>query len=899
MTALPSGTVTFLFTDIEGSTALWERDQEAMSAAVDRHVAILRDAVATHEGTLFKVVGDATQSAFAAAPDALAAAVSAQQSLLAEPQTTEMGPLAVRMALHAGEAAPRDGDYLAAPLNRLARLLVAGHGNQILLTEVVERLVAGDLPTGVGLRALGSHRLRDLQEPEEVFQAVAPRLRNLFPPLRGVQSHPTNLVALLTTLIGREEELATILRMVDEGGPRLVTLTGPGGSGKTRLALEVAAEALDRYPDGVFLVDLSPLTDPTLVVPTIAAILGVREVAGQSLAQTLSSFLTPKQQLLVLDNCERILAAAPDIAALLAVSPTLAILATSREPLRVRGEHEFPLLPLLLPVADHLPPLEELAQIAAVALFVERATASHPGFALTAENASEVTAICRRLDGLPLAIELVAARVKVLPPAALLTRLEKRLPLLTGGGRDLPTRQRTMLDAIAWSYDLLSPDEQALFRRLAVFAGGFTLEAAEAVDSPGGVLPTFDGVVALAEQSLLRQVSSSDEEPRYLMLETVREFGLDRLMSSGDEDDARRRHAEHYLRLSADLEHGVTILMDQYSLTRVVAEHDNVRLALAWSDEHGEIDSLLRLSSLLYGLWFGRGLYREGLQWVERALERSSHGASAALVRALDGAGTLAIFQGDYARGEKSLAKAEALARELGDPSLVGETLAYSAFLFYRRQEFARAEELLSAARRMLGGRADDAPGVGPVLTLGGVVPFLTLGDLALAQGQVERAATQYEEAIARFRTAGSEWGLRDMQAGLAATRYLTGDVSGAAALYGESLQRSHALHFWAIVVSSLLGLAGVAVEAGHPEEGARLLGSAEGSAASLGMPMFTRDFGVRERVLAALKAALEEERLAAAREVGRVLTVEQAIAEAMALVETIARSTIRQPFSC
>jgi non-specific serine/threonine protein kinase len=376
------------------------------------------------------------------------------------------------------------------------------------------------------------------------------------------------------------------------------------------------------------------------------------------------------------------------------------------------------------------------------------------------------------------------------------------------------------------------------------------------------------------------------------MLETVREFGLERLMSAGEVDEARQRHAEYYVRLSANLAQGRTILMDQASLTRVVAEHDNVRLALTWCDEHGEIDALLQLSSLLYGLWFGRGLYREGLQWVERALERSSHGASAALVRALGGAGLLAILQGDNARGETSLAKAEGLARELTDSSLIGETLAYSAFLAYRGREFVRAEALLDEARRLLGGQADKEPDVGPILTLGGVVPFLTRGDLALAQGHVERAATHYEEAIELFRAAGSEWGWRDMQAGLAAVRYLSGDLPGAAALYEESLRQSHALQFWAIVISSLLGLAGIAVEAGQPEVGARLLGATDGVSARLGATLFTRDDPVYDRVLATARLALGEARLAATRETGRSLAIEEAVAEANAVAEAVGRMT-------
>jgi predicted ATPase/class 3 adenylate cyclase len=875
--------VTFLFTDIEGSTALWERNRVAMAAAVERHIALLRTAIETHDGVLFKVVGDASQAAFPSAPDAVAAAVAAQRALQTEQWPDPPGLLHVRMALHAGEAVPRDGDYLAAPLNRLARLLAAGHGDQILLTEVVERLVEGAIPVGVSLHPLGTHRLRDLHEPEDVFQVVAPELPNQFPPLQSLPRHPTNLSTPPTSLIGRESEVAAILAMLDAGA-RLLTVTGPGGTGKTRLAQEIGAEALDQYPDGVFFVDLSPLTDPTLVVPTIAATLGVREVVGQSLLHTLAGFLTDKRLLPLLDNCERVLAAAPDVATLLAASPTVSILATSRASLHIRGEHEFPLLPLPLPAADHQPPLEDLAKVPAVALFVDLASATNPDFALSADNAAAVAGICRRLDGLPLAIELAAARIKALPPAALLARLEQRLPLLTGGGRDLPARQRTMRDALAWSYDLLSLDEQTLFRRLAVFAGGFTLGAAEAVAAPNEGLAVLDGVVALVEQSLVRQMPGDHDEPRYRMLETVREFGVERLEASGEAEEARQRHAEHYGRVSADLMQGSTILMDQSSLARLVAEHDNVRLALVWSDEHGEIDALLQLSSLLFGLWVGHGLYREGVKWVERGLERSGRVPSRALVQALDVAGSLAIFQGDYARAASRIDEGLALARALGDPALIGEALTYSAFLAYRHRAFARAEELLAEARQTLGGGSESVPGALPFVTLGGVVPLFHIGDLALVQGQFARAATEYAKGITLFRSADSESGMRDMQAGLAAVRFLTGDMPQAAALYGESLQQSHAMAFWPLMVSSLLGLAGIAVEAGDPEKGARLLGAAERIATSLGSPMYTRDYPVHDRVLATLRLALGEERLAAVREAGQALSIEAAVAEAEAV---------------
>jgi predicted ATPase/class 3 adenylate cyclase len=886
MPDLPSGTVTFLFTDIEGSTALWERDHTAMATAVDRHLALLRAAIEAHGGVLFKVVGDAVQAAFAAAPGAIAAAVAAQRAVQTEPWPDPPGSLHVRMALHAGEAVPREDDYLAAPLNRLARLLAAGHGTQVLLTEVVERLVQGTLSAEVSLRLLGTHRLRDLHEPEEVFQVVAPGLPDQFPPLLSLPHHPTNLTIPPTSLIGRETEVAAILLMLD-AGTRLLTLTGPGGTGKTRLALEIGAESLDHYPDGVFFVDLSPLTDPTLVVPTIAATLGVREVIGQPLLHTLSGFLATKRQLLLLDNCERILAAAPDVATLLAASSTVSILATSRASLHIRGEHEFPLLTLPLPTADRLPPLEELAQVPAVALFVDLASASRPDFALTAENAAAVAAICQRLDGLPLAIELAAARIKALPPAALLTRLEQRLPLLTGGGRDLPTRQRTMRDALAWSYDLLAAEEQALFRRLAVFAGGFTLAAAEAVagaDAEGNVL---DGVVALVEQSLLRPLPGLDDEPRYQMLETVREFGLERLEAAEEEDEVRQRHARHVLMLAERRVHGMQLFPDLQSITRMAPEQDNMRLALTWFDDHHEIDALLALSSLLYALWLAYGQYREGLGWLERALERSTDTASNARVQALVAAGMLSIFQGDYARAATFIPEAVVMAQERNDPLLVGQALTIAGFLAYRQGEYNQAEELLTEGHARLGQVGIRVPSALPDAGFA----LLLLGSMALAQEQFDRAEKWSKTGLELSQEIGNDWGIGEAHASLGAVSYCTGHHSRAAAHYMKSLDRAQKLRHPLMVGSSLHGLAGVAAESGQPEEGARLLGAAEGLAASLGAPAYPRDQPVRARALAALKAAFGEERLAAGRETGRVLSLEAAITEAQALAEAVMSS--------
>ena len=710
----------------------------------------------------------------------------------------------------------------------------------------------------------------------------------------------TSLPVPLTRLIGREAELTALRARLTSDAERLVTLTGPGGSGKTRLAVGLAMRVGELFADGVVFVDLSPLIDPTLVVPTIAAALGVREVTGQPLRETLATFLASKRLLLVLDNCERVLAVAPDIAALLAESPGLVVLATSREPLRVRGEQELPLFPLAVPETEHRLNVDDLAQVPAVTLFVERAKASLPDLTLTADNAAAIVTICQRLDGLPLAIELAAARVKVLPPAALVTRLEHRLPLLTGGSRDLPARQRTMRDAIAWSYDLLSPDEQTLFRRLAVFAGGFTLAAAEAVTEPSGTLSVLDGVVALVDQSLLRQSASGEAEPRYQMLETVREFGLERLASAGESVLVRGQHSRYFLQLSEGRSRGIPILMDPETLARMAPEQDNARLALAWFEEQDDSDALLELSAMLYGLWLARGLHREGLSWLNRALDRSSHTASVARAQALMAAGHLAILQGDYARAATFSTKGVALARELDDPTLgghamaiqVGQALTIAGLLAHRLGEQNRAEELATEAYGRLSELDESVPGA--IQDTGYAV--LLLACIALFQEQFDRAERLCITALDCFQRAGNDWGLSEAQATLGGIRYCLGDIPRAAALYGESLERAHQRNLPILVVSALFGLASVAVTSGSPEAGAHLLGAAEGMSATLGAPMMPRDTPAFARGLAALTTALGEDQLAAMREAGRALNIEVAIADALHVATANAGHVVPDP---
>ncbi len=687
---------------------------------------------------------------------------------------------------------------------------------------------------------------------------------------------PSGMPTPLTRLIGRETDRSALQTRLQDASVRWLTLTGPGGVGKTRLAIAVANTMRDTHPDGVYFIDLAPLSDADLVLPTIAAGLGVREPAEERIVDSLSAFLATRRVLLVLDNCERVLAAALPIANLLSACPGLSVFATSREPFHVRGEREYPLLPLPLPLGDRLPTLAALAQVPAVALFVDRAAEVLPDFVLSDENATAVAAICRRLDGLPLAIELAAVRVNVLPPAALLARLDRRLPLLTGGGRDLPQRQRTMSDTIAWSYDLLTAPQQELFRRLAVFRGGFSLTAAVAVAASGDEDVLFAGLVALTGQSLVHRASGADPVPRFAMLETVREFGLEQAIASGEWDEIQRRHADVFVNFSDELMHGVQILEDVEGLTRIAPEQDNVRAALAWFEDRGEADPVLRLGVLLWVLWFQRGLLTEARQWADRLLGQSIGMVAPARVWALEGAGMLALFGGDYDRAERHFDEGLAIAYRLEDDSLVGHALNYASLVPYRRGDYARAERQFAEVHRLLSQDATAPQASG----------MRSLGEVALAQGSFAAAEDWYNQALVLLRGSRYAFGLSDVQAGLAGAWYCTGRSAAAAALYAESLHRSRALTFAPLVLSPLLGLAGIAAEMGQAEVGARLFGAAEGIAAALGMPFFPRDRPVHERSRAALRTALPETNLAHAMAIGRTWTIEQAASVADDIAE-------------
>jgi predicted ATPase/class 3 adenylate cyclase len=977
--SLPRGTVTFLFTDIAGSTQLWEHHPQAMGAVIARHEALLREAVTAAGGVVFKTIGDAFCAAFARAPDALAAALDAQRALLAESWSHAQSTiynlqsaidLRVRMALHTGVVEERGGDYVGLPLSRVARLLSAGHGGQILLSLATEQLVREDLPPEATLRDLGIHRLKDLSLPERIFQLVAPDLPSSFAPLQTLDDQRTNLPAQPTPLIGRGHEIAALSALLRQPDVRLVTLSGPGGSGKTRLALQVAAELaltpspspiatgewsagssaarLPRrekgaggaglFPDGVYFVNLAPIGDASLVATTLAHALGVAEVASRSIEESLHAFLRTKQMLLLLDNFEQLLDAAPLIAELLAAAPHLKILVTSRAVLRLYGEHEFAVQPLMLPptndqrpstIDDHAADRRDaITQYESVRLFIARAQAVKSDFTVTNTNAPAIAEICYRLDGLPLAIELAAARIKFFAPEALLARLERRLQVLTGGPRDLPLRQQTLRNTIDWSYKLLDAGEQALFRRLGVFVGGCTLEAAEAVASEGkrqkakgkeaggdtSFLPfTFDLlplIEALVDKSLLRREEGPDGEPRFTMLETVGEYALERLEESGEAETIRRQHANYFLSLAETAElHRYTPTQGLW-LLRLDADHDNMRAALAWSQTTAAgVDIYARLAGALQWYWYIRRYKSEGRAWLERVLQQSTTTAAPARAKALYGAGR---FQSNGEQANALIEQALALWRELGDKAGMADALLNLGRVARLQGDYERSEQLLRESLALFRGQqimwgvvwtlislgdvaldqGDAAQALEPLQealvlteslgdTYGNMWARCLLGRLAHLRGDLERAAMLLEESLAWLRNWGSP-SVFEVLNDLGRVALDRGDTDRAAALFGESLKLSWEPENEIGMALSLVGLAEVAGALEQPARAAQLLGAAEAIRESSGRSLTPVERGVFDRYVAAIRTQLDDAIFALMWAEGQRMTLEQAKAEAL-----------------
>ncbi len=622
----PSGTVTFVFTDVEGSSQRWETHREAMKAAVAHHDALMRATIERNRGYVFKTVGDAFCAAFHTPLDAVKAAVEIQRAL-AQTDFSAVEGLRVRVGIHTGHADERDGDYFGPTLNRVARLMSVGHGGQTLVSAATRELVHHDLPGSATLTDLGSHRLRDLTHSEQVWQLSIADLSSEFPPLKSLDALPNNLPIQPTSFRGREHDLKEVKSLLDRHA--LLTLSGAGGVGKTRLAVQAGAALLEHYPDGVWLAELAPISDPGLVSAVIAKVLGASRPEGYGADEPISQWLKRKQLLLIIDTCEHLLEAVAALADSICRScPDVRILATSRQALGIAGEalYRLPSLAVPEPVTKLRP--QEALRYGAIALFIDRATFADARFELTDDNATIVAEICRRLDGIPLAIELAAARVKVLSIPNLAQRLNERFRILTGGSRTALPRQKTLSALIDWSYDLLSAQERALFTRLATFAGTFTLDAATAVCSGDGIDDTtmLDLMSSLVDKSLVVADTGGTLE-RYRLLESTREYGLEKLTASGERENLARRYADYFLGVAREAETKLdTIPLNEW-LARLDPELENFRAVLEWALEKGR-DAALggAVAGALEMFWWHGGLEAEGRRWIAAALRQLGTG---------------------------------------------------------------------------------------------------------------------------------------------------------------------------------------------------------------------------------------------------------------------------------
>jgi predicted ATPase/class 3 adenylate cyclase len=740
---LPSGTVTFLFTDIEGSTRLWEEHPDAMRDALARHDEILREAVTSHDGHVVKHLGDGVFAVFAAAHNGVAAAAMGQRALDAEPWGA-VGRLRVRVGLHTAEAQHRDGDYYGPALNRTARLMAAAHGGQVVVSHATKILVADALPEGLELVDVGEHRLRDLSCPEHVFEVRTLGAVESFPPLRSLDAFPGNLPVQLTSFIGRDDDVMAVAQALEDS--RLVTLTGVGGVGKTRLAIQVAAELLPAFADGVWLCELAATNDPDLLAQVVVATMGVQPRPGRSLAESVCDYLSGKQVLIVLDNCEHLLDAAAEIAeAILRAAPGVRVLATSREGLAVAGEQVRPVRSLDVATESNL---EAIAACEAVRLFAERATAAHPSFLVDSTNATSVAEICRRLDGIPLAVELAAARVTSMGTGEIAALLHDRFRLLTGGRRRGSERHHTLRATIEWSYALLAERERVVFDRLGVFAESFDADAATTVAGSDQLAAwdMRDVLDDLAAKSMIVLEDGPQATRRFRLLETLRQYALERLDDSGHAEDYRRRHAEHYATFAEAAGPGLEGSDEAAWVGRFDAELDNLRAAVAWAlDTEAPADAELglRIIAPLVGQSFYRPSAGVG-EWAEAALPRAESSTPGRRCAVLAAAAWKAVLEGDVdlTRARASEALRDGLPPDTPSPGWPHSALACAdAFA----GDHAAARQTLAAGRRALD--AIGAPDYAHLeLDLNGLMG-------RSVAGQLEEARAPAEDALRRART--------------------------------------------------------------------------------------------------------------------------------------------------
>ena len=911
MANLPTGTVTFLFTDIEGSTLLWEKYPEEMKLAIASHDSILREGIESNHGFVIKTTGDGVHAVFSTVVDAINAAIVAQRNFQLPINHVE---IKIRMGMHTGEAELRAGDYFGQTLNRAARIMAAGHGGQILLSSITAELAREHLSQNTFLIDLGEHRLKDLSKPEHLFQLNTTGLPTEFPVLKSLHAQQTNLPIQVTSFIGRERELTEAKQKLE--GARLLTLIGPGGTGKTRLSIQLATDVLSSFKDGVWFVELAPITEPSLVLQAVAKVFEIREQPGLPIEELVLNYLRDKSLLLILDNCEHLIETSAHLAdQFLHASPGLKIIASSREALGINGETVYRVPSLALPPDFRsLGDFGSLLQTESIQLFLDRACAANPNFSLTEKNASSVAQICHRLDGIPLAIELAAARITVFSAEQIAARLDDRFRLLTGGSRTALPRQQTLRALIDWSYDLLSEDEQKLFRRLSGFAGGWSFETAEAIFIDLNVL---DLLTHLINKSLV--LAEENAETRFRLLETVRQYAREKLLESGEGEDVRNRHLAYFLELVETAEPHLEGFEYLTWAAKLNNEYDNIRAALEWGLAK-DIEAALQLVGAIPFFWLTKGYSVEGYRWAKEVLEKAKAYTNSnpemgkkflsAHAKAYLALSRMATDLGDNEVVCLTASESIALARKSGDKQILSYALALlstgKANLGEVEEAYRLAQESLAIARE-----AGDGPALGYAL--------VTMGELtAIAMQDAEKALAYGEEAIAMSEAGGNRWGSSMTIFGLGYFARSVGDYEQARARFRACLpvfiefgdkhrinmiqselahiereqgQYRQALHMYretilewqrlghrAALAHQLECFAFIAKAQEQPERAAKLFGAAEALREKINIAMTPQERIQYDREIADLRSNMDEKSFAAHWADGHRMTIDRII---------------------
>jgi predicted ATPase/class 3 adenylate cyclase len=914
---LPSGTVTFLFTDIEGSTKLAREHPEAWETARAKHHVLLREAIESNNGFVFQIIGDAFCAALHTAGEALKAAARAQQSLQNEPWAEVV--IRVRMGIHTGKAEIRpDGEYHGyLAMSRVQRLMSAGRGGQVLISAATQELLLEDLPENVSLRDLGERRLKDLIRPEHIYQLVIPDLPVEFPPLKTLDFYRHNLPVQLTSFIGREKEMEELKQSILTH--RLVTLTGSGGTGKTRLALQVAADMLDQFPHGVWFVELAPLTDPDLIPTTILSAIGIPEQPGMTILQLLMDYLREKKIFLVLDNCEHLIEACAKLAdRLLSNAHMLKIMTTSREALGIKGEVVWQVPSLTLPDVKQLPTIEQLSQYEAVQLFIERATLVQPHFMVTKENAPAIAQICFRLDGIPLAIELAAARVRALSVDQIAKRLDDRFRLLTGGSRTALERHQTLRAAIDWSYNLLSTEERRLLSRLSIFAGGWTLEAAEQVCAGNNHISSHDVLDLLTH--LVDKSFGILDESRYRMLETTRQYAREKLFESEDGEMLRDQHLAYFLDLAEQADKEIHGPNQIEWMDRLEKDHDNFHLALDWSVSNKQTEFALRLLGALSWAWGWRGYFSEIQSWFDKMYALPDiHDYPGLYATLLNHIGFRLWYSGDLRNAKSVLEEARQIWLNLGVDGEGGlaETLDFLGLVALSGEEENMAAGSLLEESFELHQKHEDQWGMAMVMN--------DLGFFATFQGHYAQAEEQYMKSLTKFEELGDKLGVGFVLNGLGELSRLLGDYERAGrfykqnleffqelgrrhleidfmnlawvqlhirdfhkakALFKESLELSKDLGNKYVMAGCLMGFAGILAMIGKPDKAARLFGASESLLKGIARRMDAPDQKEFDHYVAVAREQLDKATFSKAWAEGQKMSLNEALDLALKTVE-------------